>query len=52
MVAEWWTEYKEDHNPVHLAAIRRELHFLDHPQVGQKIAHLLLADFFRELDQL
>ena len=52
MVAEWWTEYKEDQNPVHLAAIRRELPFLDHPQVDQDIAHLLLADFFRELDQL
>ena len=52
LVAEWWTEYKEDQNPVHLAAICRDLPFLDHPQVSQEIARLLLAEFHKELDQL
>ena len=52
MVLERWAEYKVDQNTLHLAAICRELPFLDHPQAGQEIAHLLLADFFRELDQL
>ena len=52
MVAERWAEYEEDQNPVHLAAICRELAFFDHPHVGQEIARLLLADFYKELDQL
>ena len=43
LVAERWAEYKVDQNTVHLAAICRELPFLDHPQAGQEIAHLLLA---------
>ena len=52
LVAERWAEYEEDQNAVHLAAICRELAFFDHPHVGQEIARLLLADFYKELDQL
>ena len=52
MVAERWAEYEEDQNPVHLAALCRELPFFDHPHVGQEIARLLLADLYKELDQL
>ena len=51
MVAERWAEYKEDQNPFHLAAIYGELPFFSHPHVGQEIAHLLLADLHKELDQ-
>ena len=51
MVAERWAEYEEDQNPVHLAALCRELPFFDHPHVGQ-VAHLLLADFYREFDKM
>ena len=52
MVAERWAEYEGDQNPIHLAAICRELPFFDHPQVGQEIARLLLADLYNDLDQL
>lgn len=52
MVAERWAEYEGDQNPIHLAAICRELPFFDHPQVGQEIARLLLADFYKELVKL
>ena len=52
MVAEQWAEYEEDQNHVHLAAICLELPFFDHPHVGQEIARLLLADLYKELDQL
>tara|TARA_E500000331_G_C16673192_1_gene462140 strand:+ start:73 stop:297 length:225 start_codon:yes stop_codon:yes gene_type:complete len=52
MVAQKWAEYEKDKNPVHLASICRELSFFDHPQVGEEIARLLLADFYQELDQL
>ena len=31
MVAELWAEYEGDQIPLHLAAICRELPFLDHP---------------------
>ena len=52
MVAERWAKYEQDQNPLHLAAICRELTFFDHPQVGQEIARLLLADLYKELDHL
>ena len=52
MIAERWAEYEEDQNPIHLAAICRELSFFDHPYIGQEIARLLLADLYKELDQL
>ena len=52
MIAERRAEYEEDHNPVHLASICRELPFFDHPYIGQEIARLLLADLYKELDQL
>ena len=52
MIAELWAEYEGDQSPLHLAAICRELPFLDHPQVGHEIARLLLADFYREFDKM
>jgi len=52
MVAERWAKYEKDKNPVHLASICRDLSFFDHPQVGVEIARLLLADFYRDLDDL
>ena len=51
MVAEKWAEYQKDKNPLHLASICRELSFFDHPQVGEEIARLLLAEFYQELGQ-
>ena len=52
MVAEKWIEYQKDKSPVHLASICRKISFFDHPEVGEEIARLLLADFYRDLDQL
>ena len=52
MVAERWSEYEKDKNPLHLATICRELSFFDHPQVGEEIARLLLAKFYQELEKL
>lgn len=52
MVAEKWAEYQKDKNPLHLASICRELSFFDHPQVGEEIARLLLAEFYQELEHL
>ena len=52
MLAEGWAEYEESQKPVHLAAISCDLAFFNQPHVGQEIARLLLADFYKELDQL
>ena len=52
MTAKRWAEYQRDKSPVHLAAICRENSFFEHPEVGEEIARLLLADFYKELDQL
>ena len=52
MTAKRWAEYQRDKSPVHLFAICRENSFFEHPEVGEEIARLLLADFYKELDQL
>ena len=51
LVMTQWAEYQKTKNPVHLAVLCRALPFFGHKEVGEEIARLITADYFKELNQ-